>query len=281
MNTILTVLIMLLKIVGVLLLALLAVLLAALLLPVGARVRYAAGALTVEAGVGPVRVPVWPRPPQKDGKKDAASQKEKKKAAPVKGDKASAAGRQPAAAQAIPAAQPAAEHTGAGPTAASAPGKVSSAKEKPAKGENAAEPAAPAPNRRVQALLGHLREDPLGFLEAMLAHAAFTGGRLLRGIHIRHLTVYWTVTAKEQDAAATAIQYGQQIALLNNLLVRAREQMDIRADSLWLQPDFTGELAGRRMLAYEVTLRPMVVVLLALRLLLRLLREPHLKGVLL
>ncbi len=146
-----------------------------------------------------------------------------------------------------------------------------------------AAPAAPqagtqrAQNARVQSMLAAFRAQPLAMLEALLAHVSFAGSRLLRGVHVRHLRVYWTVNA-EQDAAATAVLYGAQIAALNNLLARARQVMDIEADLLRLEPDFTGELAPGRGISGEVFLRPGTAVLLVPRLLWRLCRDPELKA---
>ena len=134
-------------------------------------------------------------------------------------------------------------------------------------------------NRYVQAFVTALRADPPAVLGALLDHLGFAARRLLRGVHVRHLQVFWTVTAPEQDAAATAVLYGAQIAALNNLLARAHQVMDIEADFLRLEPDFTGEQCTARGLSGEVFMRPGTAAALALCLLWRLWRDPALRAV--
>ena len=56
---------------------------------------------------------------------------------------------------------------------------------------------------------------------------------------IRHADVYWTVTC--EDAAATAIAYGAEMAALNTALALIQQTVRLQSDRLWLEPDFTGQ----------------------------------------
>ena len=84
--------------------------------------------------------------------------------------------------------------------------------------------------------------------------------RLLRGVQVNKLQVFWTVTG--EDAADTAVAYGRRIALSNNLLTLARQYLTIRAESLRLEPDFTGTLAGKRIFSCQIRTRPYIILLI-------------------
>lgn len=266
MSIVLTVLLTALKIVGILLLVFLLLLIIALSLPTGVRLEYQNGSLVAAAQYGPLRIRLYPRPVKKETEK---ARRQKPPRAQKSSDE-SARETKP-----VPAPEP--KKLPPKPTPAQKPAAAKKKSAEASKEDQEGEP--PVRNRRVQALLDHFREDPLGMIEAILGHVAFTGGRVLRGIHVHHLRVFWTVTAAD-DAAATAIRYGQQITVLNNLLSRAREYMDIRSDSLRLEPDFTGERKGERAIACTVYMHPIVLVLLAPRLLFRIWRDPSFAGVL-
>ena len=84
--------------------------------------------------------------------------------------------------------------------------------------------------------------------------------RLLRGITVQKLHVFWTVTG--EDAADTAVAYGRRMALINNLLALARQFLTIRAESLRMEPDFTGEMAGKRIFSCQIRTRPYIILLI-------------------
>lgn len=268
MNTVLAVLLLVLKIIGAVLLFALALVLLVSLLPIGARIDYRAGILTVDAVIGPVRKRFITRTlGEKKPPKAKAPQQ------PPSTPPAAAPGPAPAASPAAPAAQ-------AAPPAAPAqekPKKVKKPKKEPAPSAPAAE-AAPAAPGLVDRLLAAVRRDPVLFIERVTAHALFAGGSLLRGVRITDLWVYWPVHTSE--AAHTALLYADLLAALNNALVRWKERMTIRPEDLWLEPDFTGELASKRHIAATVTMRPIVLLVLAPRLAWRVWRDEAFAGVL-
>ncbi len=221
--------------------------LAALLLvvPVGISVRWtpAVGAV-VKACLGPVRYMLYPRRKKKAKKKPKLAQEK-----PETGE------RPPKAPE------PAAPTATAMPEepAASAPAQA------PARETVAAvpDPEPPLP------LLTDIPQDELEpderdallgaakvFFQTLAPHRA----RLLRGVEVRRLTVFWTVTG--DDAADTAVAYGRRMALANNLLGLARQYLSIRADSLRMEPDFTGQMAEKRIFSCQIQTRPYIILLI-------------------
>lgn len=102
------------------------------------------------------------------------------------------------------------------------------------------------------ALLGAARI----FFGALVPYRA----RLLRGVQVKELEIFWSVTG--EDAADTAVAYGRWIALSNNLLTLARQYLTIRAKSLRLEPDFTGTLAEKRIFSCQIRTRPYIILLI-------------------
>ncbi len=242
-----------LKIVGILLLSLLALLVIALAMPIGLRLDWTPGRLRLFARVGPVELCLSPRPAKSAGK---------------------------AAAPVPPIGPPPGQTDGGAPPAPppSPPPKTSKAAARPAE-------AAPPPGRRgllpgflqrrVDAVLALARRDPLALARCLLGHLGWLGRRLLRRIRVTGLTVFWTVHCEE--ASATAVRYGQLMALLNNLLTLLRQWMTIRADSLRLEPDFTGSLADQRRIAFCLRTRPGILLAVLLRLAWRVWHDPLLQ----
>lgn len=223
--------------------------LAALLLvvPVGISVRWtpAVGAV-VKACLGPVRYMLYPRR-KKKAKKKPQSAPEK----PKTGDNSPKA-PEPAA--------PTATSVPEAP-AASAPVQAPARETEPAAAVPDPEPPLPPltdipqdelePDER-DALLGAAKV----FFQTLAPHRA----RLLRGVEVRKLTVFWTVTG--DDAADTAVAYGRRMALANNLLGLARQYLSIRADSLRMEPDFTGQMAEKRIFSCQIQTRPYIILLI-------------------
>lgn len=112
-------------------------------------------------------------------------------------------------------------------------------------------------------MLNQVAQDPRAFLEQNLEPLLETGNWLLSKVRVRHLRVDWTVTG--QDAADTAIRYGREIAFWNTLLALAQDKLDLKADGLRLEPDFTGQLAKNRHLACQITVRMYIIVAIGLR----------------
>lgn len=254
MTAVLSIVLIILKIVGALLLFLIALVLLVCLVPFGAHIDWRAGALTVDAVLGPVRLHLLPRgqgktQPQKQAPPSSAAQPQ----TPA-----------PAATTAPPKAQ------------TQTPPSAAQPQPKPAPVPEPTAPAEPQPPGLVDKLLAAARRDPVVFIERVVTHAIFAGGSLLRGVRITGLLVWWPVHAGE--ASATALLYGSLMAALNNALVRLRQHMTIRPQELWLEPDFTGEQAARSRVECTVTMRPIILVVLAPRLLWRIWRDPAFAG---
>ena len=237
-----------------LILVLVLLVLAALLLviPVGISFRWtpAAGAV-VQACIGPVRRMLYPRRKKKHKKAEKAPTQKSgaDNAVPPSGEKPV---RQPAEP-----AQPAAETRPVPPEPHSEPRQAA----KDATLEPDPEPSLPPLEDLPQDELEPDERDALlgagkVLFQTLYPHRA----RLLRGVELRKVTIFWTVTG--DDAADTAVAYGRRMALANNLLGLARQILTIRADSLRMEPDFTGEMAEKRIFSCQIRTRPYIILLI-------------------
>ena len=250
------VVLLILKVIGVVLLVLLALVVLVLLTPMGAAGDWRAGTLSVRLKIGPLSFALWPRaekpPSAKTGGKPAGERPSPAQPAP-----------QPqAAAPRLP--EPAAQKPVPPPSKAAAP--------EPEKTEKAS----PLPaflQKRLDAAIAYARKDPMSFAGTMLGHAGWFTKRLLKGLRVRHLRIWWSITG--EDAAETALRFGQMMALSNNLLTYLRQFLSIEADSLWLEPDFTGQQRSRRAVSGQLTARPGTLLLLAARFGWRLWHDPN------
>ena len=127
--------------------------------------------------------------------------------------------------------------------------------------------------KRLDAAIAYARKDPAAFAGTMLGHAGWFTKRLLKGLRVRHLCIWWSITG--EDAAQTALRFGQMMTLSNNLLTYLRQFISIEADSLWLEPDFTGQQRSRRAVSGQLTARPGTLLLLAARFGWRLWHDPN------
>ena len=109
----------------------------------------------------------------------------------------------------------------------------------------------------------------------MFGHLRWVGRFLARHIKVQHLAVFWTVTG--EDAAQTAELYGAAMAAANNLLAFLQQYIRLQSDRLWLEPDFTGERAGERIVSFRLTSCAAVLLWLVIRLLHRLWKDPQLQ----
>lgn len=276
MSAFLAVLLTAVKALGLILAGILVLAALALFLPVGVSVCYEREAMELRLRIGPVKILLWPRPSgrKKEKKKTSkAKAEQEKKTAPAKkktaaesaeGDKRakqSAKNSNTSAAscpQPVQKAENAAKQTGKKPSQAEKDEKTPKQKtEKPGAEER---------------ILASFKKDPGEFLSRLLDLLIETAGSLLRGVKICRLRVFWTVTREE--ASATAIAYGRTITLLNTALAKARDHMKIESEELRLEPDFTGELTAQRRISFEVLTRPITVLIIAARLIWRLLHDP-------
>ena len=247
------VVLLILKVIGVVLLALVVLV---LLTPMGVAGDWRAGTLSVRLKIGPLSFALWPRaekpPSAKTGGKPAGERPSPAQPAP-----------QPQAAAPKPP-EPAAQKPVPPPSKAATP--------PPEKTEQAS----PLPaflQKRLDAAIAYARKDPVAFAGTMLGHAGWFTKRLLKGLRVRHLCIWWSITG--EDAAETALRFGQMMTLSNNLLTYLRQFISIEADSLWLEPDFTGQQRSRRAVSGQLTARPGTLLLLAARFGWRLWHDPN------
>ena len=128
---------------------------------------------------------------------------------------------------------------------------------------------------RIDAAMQLLSNDPIAFARCMLGHTGWLGRHLLRSVRVSGLDIFWTVTADE--ASTTAELFGAEMALANNLLALVQQYIRVQSDRLWLEPDFTGERAGERIVSFRLTSCAAVLLWLVIRLLHRLWKDPQLQ----
>ena len=128
---------------------------------------------------------------------------------------------------------------------------------------------------RIDAAMQLLSNDPIAFARCMLGHTGWLGRHLLRSVRVSGLDIFWTVTADE--ASTTAELFGAEMALANNLLALVQQYIRVQSDRLWLEPDFTGERAGERIVSFRLTSCAAVLLWLVIRLLYRLWKDPQLQ----
>ena len=259
-----TILLAILKIFGVLLLVLLLLLLAALLLPLGLDIRYKAGHWQVQARYAMLHFTLYPP-----------------KSAPQQ--------TQCPAPETPPKSPPAAENPNPPPAAEAEPAQntpLPKTQEPPPKQPPEPKPAAkakPAPGKagsslpfgigeRLAAAEELLQKDPAAFVKCAFGHMGRLGRGLAKSLRLCHVTVFWTVTA--EDAAATAVSYGVLLGAVNTAWALLQQSVRVQADSLRLEPDFTGQQKANRCISLQVRSCAAVLLWLALRFARRLYKEP-------
>ncbi len=269
-----------LRVLGILLLAVLILAAALLWMPVGFDFDWRPGHFTLRADAGPLRLVLYPlsemsikpsflrrrpkRPKKSRRKKQDASAPEPEttvsEAAPT-----APASPAPAPPETPPAPATATPTSEASYTEHHAPSRVEPAPPPPAEEsdtEVVEEMLGMAAGPMEQMLEGIAR-DPRSFLEQRLGPMLETGSWMLSRIRVRHLVICWSITG--EDAADTALRYGREIGFWNTLLAIAQDKLDLRADRLRLEPDFTGKLAQNRRLACQITMRTYIIVAIGLR----------------
>lgn len=269
------ILLFLLRLIGWVLLAVLLLLLVALLIPLGVRFVYRPGSVRATACYGPLHFTLWPRKGQPETLKKPASA-----APPGQTVRKTADGEQASVTVEVrPAAKPA--QTVAQQPAAQgkpeAPKPADSVTTESADAEGSAKKSS-LPfgiSARIDAAMQLLSNDPMAFARCMLGHTGWLGCHLLRSVRVSGLDIFWTVTADE--ASTTAELFGAEMALANNLLALAQQYVRVQSDRLWLEPDFTGERAGERIVSFRLTSCAAVLLWLVIRLLHRLWKDPQLQ----
>ena len=279
MTIFLSILLGVLKFVGWALLLLLVLLVILLIIPVELRFAYEPRYSKVTAWYGPLHFTLWPRH-EETGTPTPTAATPPRQPQPA----ASAAKAEPAPAQATqqadplrkkePASEPAASLSA--PKASSANASTVPAPEMPPQGESSSSGGLPfGISARIEAAMDLLARDPVAFACCMFGHLCWVGRFLARHIKIRRLTVFWTVTG--EDATKTAELYGAAMAAANDLLALLQQTLCLQCDRLWLEPDFTGQRKSERQISGRLHTHPFLLLWLALRLLIRLGKDPQLQ----
>ena len=268
MSAVLAVVLTVLKILGIVLAVILVLVAVVLVLPVGLSLRYEGKTLELRLRAGPVRILLYPRPSRSAAQARRGAAPEAAPAGPGRDSPKPAAPRCARAGES--AAQAAGPAVPKASVAAPAGQPEKKAGEKsPNKNKASARPEKPG---LVERVLGAFRSNPVEFLSHLFSLVMAAGGWLLHGVRITRLRVLWTVT--REDASDTAITYGRAVAALNTALAVARDHMKIESEELRLEPDFTGERAAQRRISFELFTRPVIVLVIGVRLLRRFLHDP-------
>ena len=268
MSAVLAVLLTVLKILGIVLAVILVLVAVVLVLPVGLSLRYEGKTLELRLRAGPVRILLYPRPSRSAAQARQGAAPEAAPAGPGRDSPKPAAPRCAWAGES--AAQAAGPAVPKASVAAPAGQPEKKAGEKsPNKNKASARPEKPG---LVERVLGAFRSNPVEFLSHLFSLVMAAGGWLLHGVRITRLRVLWTVT--REDASDTAITYGRAVAALNTALAVARDHMKIESEELRLEPDFTGERAAQRRISFELFTRPVIVLVIGVRLMRRFLHDP-------
>lgn len=240
------------RILLILVLAVLAVAVVLLLAPVGLTLRWTpAAGVSVGAYAGPLHRVLYPWQHRKKPKKEKSAPKKEKREASSASPAQPALEPSPEAAPPSPDQQP--EASLPHPAQEPAPAAAEEASADP---EPPLPPLEPVP----EDLTPGEQDALLGAARIFFGTLAPYRARLLRGVTVQKLHVFWTVTG--EDAADTAVAYGRRMALINNLLALARQFLTIRAESLRMEPDFTGEMAGKRIFSCQIRTRPYIILLI-------------------
>lgn len=271
MSAVLAVVLMVLKIIGMILLALLLLLLLALLLPAGIHFRWShIGGLRLQLCYGPLHFTLYPRKADEE-KEKAAPKAETKQGSTPKTEPTSAAPpkptpppakapEEPQKAEPAPPAEkeqgkPKAPETSPQPEQAAPKPKAKSA---PAAETPAAEPQPEEDTGLVDRIKAAVRADPVGYVRHLFSVLRASVGPLLRGFRVSKLNVIWTITG--ENAAETAILYGQTLTTLNTILAIAQDHIKIQADQLWLEADYTGSAKQQRVVSLKLLLCPLLAL---------------------
>lgn len=158
-----------------------------------------------------------------------------------------------------------------GPTEPAEPAGPSGQPDVPAKkAEPAADPAGKGngpsalpsvqepPPDEVDRLYDSIMSDPLKYVRRLGRWGKGPGKILLEHLKVRKVRIVWTVTAG--DAAATAIAYGALAGACNTAWAILEDLVDIRADELRLEADFTGDRKKERCFSCQITARMYIIV---------------------
>lgn len=114
------------------------------------------------------------------------------------------------------------------------------------------------PPDEVDRLYDSIMGDPLKYVRRLGRWGKGPGKILLEHLKVRRVRIVWTVTAG--DAAATAIAYGALAGACNTAWAVLEDLVDVRAEELRLEADFTGERKKERCFSCQITARMYIIV---------------------
>lgn len=127
---------------------------------------------------------------------------------------------------------------------------------------DAEQPAKPSPKEpqsdEGDSLYENIMGNPTKYIRVLTNWAKGPGKLLLSRIKVRKVRIVWTVTA--DDAAATAIAYGALAVACNTAWAVLEDLVDVKAEELRLEPDFTGERRKERCFSCQITARMYIIV---------------------
>lgn len=245
-----------LQILAVVLLLLCALILTALLLPLGFAIEYRPAKFRVSAVYGPWKRTIWSHrirsgtPPRRA---ETPSGEEK-------GGRASAEQKEPA--PPLPKILSKEESDPGAPETPGAGGSTIPVQESFPPDEEEEELPSGAMGR-LERMLILMEEDPQTLGNCVLGHIRWLHRHSFFKMSIRHAEVFWTVTC--EDAAATAIAYGAEMAALNTALALVQQTVRLQSDCLWLEPDFTGARRQDRRISCVVSASAVLMIHLLYR----------------
>ena len=219
------VVVLVLQILGILILAVLLLLAIFLLLPAGIEAFWKEQKAEIWLSVGPLRRRFYPPRAKRETEKKQTGKTEKPKPESTKPEKKE---------QEEP--------------RASVPDTAEAAKPSPK------EPQPDEVDRLYESLMG----DPMKYVRRLTRWAKGPGKMLLEHLKVRKVRIVWTVTG--EDAAATAIAYGALAGACNTAWVVLEDLVDVQAEELRLEPDFTGERRKERCFSCQITARMYIIV---------------------
>lgn len=110
----------------------------------------------------------------------------------------------------------------------------------------------------VDRLYDNLMDNPMKYVRMLTHWAKGPGKLLLDHLKVKKVRIVWTVTG--EDAAQTAIAYGALAAACNTAWAAVEDLVDIQAEELRLEPDFTGERRKERCFSCQITARMYIIM---------------------
>lgn len=265
MSALITVLLLLLKAVGILLLVALGLIAVALLIPVSLWLDYHDEDLTVKVGALGFKYTLLPQK-EKPEETPKAKSAEKPKAKTTTAQPPKATASEPPKAETVKqtkAAQPPKPETAQQPKAAAAEKPKATAKEPPKTAAKQTKPAdANPPKAEPQDKTARMQLTFDQVVTAVKGLGAM-GKRIVNGLKVKHIRLYLPVTG--EDAADTAIQYGKMQAWLHAGLGVLNRAIWLDFDECRLEADFLAKGEKKSRFSCQISARLLIMVIAVTR----------------